>query len=407
MQVLVEVMITATFDNHFYKWEGNLYKQESGGPVGLRATGSCAKLVMDNWLEAFKRKLEENNVKIYLLRKYVDDVMIVTRNFELGSYWNGTKVKWNRWIKERHKKSGISRSKLTLDIYKQMANSIHSFLKFTGEVSDSSEPIPCLDTQCWVGKASEKIQKWYDGQDAPETQRSEEGGHTILYKFYKKPMASKMGMLGRSAQPEQMKVTTAVEELLRRWRNTSMFIAAEEVEEITKSYMDDLTGMGYSLKWRLNVVRSALVGYERKLKSGENRHRSGASSRKSRRVKKLVGQRIWFTKGRKEAEGKGNAPGVRKIRKPDGRTVQEDVKRTESCVFVPHTPHSELKRRLTEMEKNLNLTTNYKYVEELGSSLADLLVRADPWAGHCGRKDCFPCKNFPGKCGIQGVVYDV
>ena len=47
-------------------------------------------------------------------------------------------------------------------------------------------------------------------------------------------------------------------------------------------------------------MRSALVGYERKLRSGDKRHRSGASTRKTRRVKKMVGKRIWFSKKQRE-----------------------------------------------------------------------------------------------------------
>ena len=36
------------------------------------------------------------------------------------------------------------------------------------------------------------------------------------YSFYKKPMASKLGILSRSAVPETMKVNTACNELRRR-----------------------------------------------------------------------------------------------------------------------------------------------------------------------------------------------
>ena len=35
------------------------------------------------------------------------------------------------------------------------------------------------------------------------------------------------------------------------------------------------------------------------------------------------------------------------------------------------------------------------------------LGRVDPWALDCGRTNCFPCKSEPGKCSIQGVVYQI
>ena len=45
---------------------------------------------------------------------------------------------------------------------------------------------------------------------------------------------------------EGIKVSTAVQELLRRWKNSSLAVGREEMEEITMAYMDRLTGMGYS-----------------------------------------------------------------------------------------------------------------------------------------------------------------
>ena len=57
---VVEIMIRVTFSTHFYKWENKIYKQCKGGPIGLRATGLCAKLIMDDWLEKFRDKLEAN-----------------------------------------------------------------------------------------------------------------------------------------------------------------------------------------------------------------------------------------------------------------------------------------------------------------------------------------------------------
>ena len=78
-----------------------------------------------------------------------------------------------------------------------------------------------------------------------------------------------------------MKVTTAVQELSRKWNNTSLYVTAEKVEEIIKNYIDDLAGMGYGLKWRTRFFRSSLFGYEWKLREQGNRQRRGASTRKS------------------------------------------------------------------------------------------------------------------------------
>ena len=75
-----------------------------------------------------------------------------------------------------------------------------------------------------------------------------------------------MGILARSACGESMKITTATNELHRRWKNCSTWLEKSAVEEITMEYMDELTESGYSQGWREEALGSALKGYERILK---------------------------------------------------------------------------------------------------------------------------------------------
>ena len=154
---------------------------------------------------------------MFLLTKYVDDVLIIARNVHLGCYWNGTKITWDEQILDRHIKDKMDRTELTLDIMKQIANSLCEFLEFTGEASCGGQPIPCLDSQLWVGQP-EKDGPWYDEEGAPgdHGDKSKVEYHTVLYKFYKKPMAARLTTLARSAAPESSKVATATAEVLRR-----------------------------------------------------------------------------------------------------------------------------------------------------------------------------------------------
>ena len=84
MGVVVEMLIKTTFSTHYYLWKGQVYKQQGGGPIGLRATGSCAKAVMDKWLACFEDKLAKCGIDLHLITKYVDDVLIVCNNLRLG-----------------------------------------------------------------------------------------------------------------------------------------------------------------------------------------------------------------------------------------------------------------------------------------------------------------------------------
>ena len=191
-------------------------------------------------------------IEVYLATKYVDDVLVVAKNVHLGCYFNGTHITWDQGIMDRHLKDKMDRSKLTLDIMRQVANSICGFLKFTGEASMQGKPIACLDSQLWVGEPSQDG-LWYDGQGAPGTiDNGQVKYNTVLYKFFKKPMAAKLTTLSRSAAPESSKVSTATAEVLRRWKNTSVNLTKQTFEEITLDYSDDLSAKGFSTKWKRN-----------------------------------------------------------------------------------------------------------------------------------------------------------
>ena len=124
------------------------------------------------------------------------------------------------------------------------------------------------------------------------------GTKTILYNFYYKPVTNPLCILKRSALPEQVKVTTATQELLRRWKTSSLEVDTEEMEKITTRYMDNLMAMGYTLEWRVKVLKSALVGYQRILfkvdHDGIRRNRKGVDTHQKRRFRKLCGQAEWY-----------------------------------------------------------------------------------------------------------------
>ena len=51
----------------------------------MKATGYVAKLTMDEWIEQFQDKLLRLDLKIHILRKYVDDVVCVLDNVRPGT----------------------------------------------------------------------------------------------------------------------------------------------------------------------------------------------------------------------------------------------------------------------------------------------------------------------------------
>ena len=82
------------------------------------------------------------------------------------------------------------------DIMRQAAESIHDFLKFTGEVAKEGNSIPVLDTQMWVGSTGSSSQEWCSEWREPSETEERRGENestpraTVWYCFYKKPVAS-------------------------------------------------------------------------------------------------------------------------------------------------------------------------------------------------------------------------
>merc|ERR1711954_493202 len=148
-----------------------------------------------------------------------------------------------------------------------------------------------------------------------------EGGVILLYMFYKKPMASRYSMLARSAQPEKIKVSTAVAEFKRRCKTSSTFLPASTVEKITQDYPDELAGMGFSETWRANAIEACLRGYNRIQEQVTPRNRPGVSSQVARRVKKLIGKSTWFQR-KMEQRAKQQSVKFRRHPKPKSQSNQ-------------------------------------------------------------------------------------
>ena len=73
--------------NHIYQCKNLLYRQQTGGGNGARITGVIARIIMDIWTDRLSDVLEDNNILIYLLAKYVDDINIATSLIPEGSKW--------------------------------------------------------------------------------------------------------------------------------------------------------------------------------------------------------------------------------------------------------------------------------------------------------------------------------
>ena len=143
---------------------------------------------------------------------------------------------------------------------------------------------------------------------------------------------------------------------------------------------------GYDANYRLQVIRSGMVGFDRMVEEERrggrpvNMARSYDEDRRQRN--KEMQKYTWYRKG--------------------GYDVP---------FFVPHTPGGELARRMRpkEAENNQGRSVRFKIVEKGGRTLEQRLRRSDPWSGgNCGRVRCFPCmREGGGDCWAEGVAYSL
>ena len=125
----MEVAVKTIFKHDIYMYRNELYKQREGGAIGLRLMGVVARLVMDRWIQIFKKKCREADVKLHMIRKYVNDVILVVSVIDEGWFWEEGRDKmlrivWTREKEDEDKERGTSAEERTMMRIREMANTL-------------------------------------------------------------------------------------------------------------------------------------------------------------------------------------------------------------------------------------------------------------------------------------------
>ena len=62
LAMALDIAVRVAFKTHIYQFGGRYYHQKKGGPIGLRVTGSAARLVMGEWDSRLIKLLVDNGV---------------------------------------------------------------------------------------------------------------------------------------------------------------------------------------------------------------------------------------------------------------------------------------------------------------------------------------------------------
>ena len=219
---VIEQLVKVTFKTHFYEWEGCLYRQKQGGPIGLRATGPVSRVLMDQWVREMKimaertMDLKEINpvmyegIEFHLLRKYVDDCVTATNTLRRGTKWCPHQKAF-LWTQEQADKDILTpEDQVTMREIANMASGVLECLQFTFDSPSLNKPMAMLvlDTRMWLGWEERETGVPASALEDPSLITAKPGAlrRIILYCFYRKPMANPVANLASSAQPQSMKL---------------------------------------------------------------------------------------------------------------------------------------------------------------------------------------------------------
>ena len=276
--IAMEQAITFFFTHFTYTFGGKVYLQKGGGPIGARLTMAVARLVMQDWKEAYNNILVNSDIIELLSGLYVDDGRGVQRLLKIGERFvkseNAFKVLEdckNDDIRGNRGREDITR----VEVLKAM-NSINEDLSFTMELcGDFSDlRLPTLSFSMW--------------QDE----------ECIKHSYFEKSMRNQTLLLERTSMSRQSLFSILSNELTRRMEVLDERLEKSEIIAVIDKFVQQLVNSEFSWTQCREIVISSLVGYNRKEKrrklAGKPKYRSGVDSLEARVQKKLTEKYNWF-----------------------------------------------------------------------------------------------------------------
>ena len=364
LSLCVQQGLLAALGTHLYTWHREVKEQQEGLPIGLDLTRAVARLVMLDWDQQFLQLVRTNNITIHMYSRYIDDTANGAEALRPGTRWSDEE---GRMILHPHlieEDLAVPSDTRTAREIAKMGSSISQMISLTWDCPSNNEnkKMALLDTEVWVEE------------------------NVVWYEHYRKPMANPLLMMEISAMPAKVKRTTMVQEVVRIRRNTRPGLPWDVTVKHLNEFCKRMKSSGYNEHYRFQVLKSGMEGYEKMLeierRGGRPVNRLRSWGEDARQKKKELQGKVWFRRG--------------------GHDVP---------LFVPHTPHGELARRIKEKEaqNNQGRKIRFKIVEKSGITLEQKLRRSNPWSGErCGRQECFPCRTDDGgDCRREGVTYSL
>ena len=396
-EVIATVVAIATkvlFSNHLYTFSNKVYRQKSGGAIGLRATCAIARVTMNTWDQLWTRRMKDLNLRKEVYTRYMDDGRAMMYPIRAGWRFKDGQVRFcKQWETEDQNLTPTFR---TMKVVEGTMKGLIQGLEMTMETKEDFDGkwLPTLDVSLAMSDRNR-----------------------LMFKHYEKPTCSNLTMQNRSAMEHNIKMGIMANEVIRRLLNMGGDIGTEERWEILDGYAVKLLNSGYTLETARRIILSGIRGYDAKVTRREQNgiplYRTALESGKSRNRKKLMGKSTWFKKGGGEGTktiNDGKVGGNSRRRK--GNINSEGEIKTRTVIFVEHTPGGELSKRIREQLSRIEGMMGFKMkvVERSGTQIKDLFSLTNVWGGiPCDRKECTTCQQgieeIPD-CTRRSVVYE-
>ena len=287
VSIALQIAIKYIMNNHIYKFDDCIKKQEKGGPIGLELTGELAGIFMSWWDRQLLTKLDKLGIKVLLYKRYVDDINIILVAPDRRAEYLVEGEEGKLVTNEENKKT-CSKEESGITLLKQIGDSIHESIKLEADYPDMHEDkkLPLLDIKMWV-----------------ENHKTEDKGPVgiVMYEFYAKEVSSKAVVHEKSAMPRSVKRTVLTQEVLRILLRCSPRLPWEVTTSHLNTFMMRMQYSGYDKNFRTQVLKSGLNAYENiktKDQTGEQpMYRSKEWKRNERKKKKRQKKNDWFKKG--------------------------------------------------------------------------------------------------------------
>ena len=243
LSLCVQQGLLTALDTHMNTWNKEIKNQVEGLAIGLDLSRAVGRLVMLEWDQKFLKLARDNQLNIYMYKRYVDGSAEGMEALKPGLRWSEEErriILHPHLIEEDLELEPDSRSMREMV---KMGNSIYNMVQLTGDCPSENLNLkmPLLNTEVWVEN------------------------NVVQYNDFRKPCSNLLVMLEMSAMPASIKRTALMQTVIRIRRNTRPELPWSVTENLLSNFSARMKASGYDEHYRYQVIKSGMEGFDKML----------------------------------------------------------------------------------------------------------------------------------------------